>query len=199
MLSVAIKRYLKDLVDKYHRILFLGIGENRMGDDGFGPYVSYELLSRLEFQNPKKTIQVINGKTNYVERKPEIQEFNPELLILIDTCKSDKKSEPSHPGRIVIAEENELINWLPLSSHVLPLPVFITQLKSTIKEVFSILIGIEPISQEYNNDVVQYKAEFYSLDDYEKNPDLPFYEFNLSPKIQKRAEELIDYLLELLV
>jgi hydrogenase maturation protease len=194
MLPIQFRQELSELIKSNERVVFLGIGENRMGDDGFGPYVSYHLLTSCDqFHN----VNVINGKTNYVDRKPEIVEFNPDLLILIDTCQA-KNHTIIEPGTLMIHEEKDLVNWLPLSSHVLPVPVFTTELKNTITSLNVILIGIIPFSTNYNDPVNPFRPDLYSLDDYEQQADLPFYDFSLSPKIQKIADELIIFLQELL-
>ncbi|MHA1452151.1 MAG: hypothetical protein ACTSRD_04745 [Promethearchaeota archaeon] len=169
-----------------------------MGDDGFGPYVSHQLLLHLQNHPLSNKIKIINGKTNYVDRNLEIIEFNPEILLILDTCQPNDDKTDSTPSKLVIGKEEELVNWLPLSSHVLPIPVFIRELKSSLPELNSLLIGVIPVSTEYTEEVLQYKPELYTLDDYETNPDLPFYEFNLSPKIQKIADDLVNYLLDIL-
>jgi len=195
MLPVEIRETIRNLMEPSNRILILGIGENRMGDDGFGPYVSYKLIEHFSSTSFPHSVKFINGKTNYVERKQEVLEFSPNLLVIIDTCRPTTLIQDM-PHRILIGREDELVNWLPLSSHVLPIPVFIMDLKASVKNLKPVLIGVIPISQEYKEEVAQYKPDRYSLDDYENNPDLPFYEFNLSPSIQKIADDLVDYLAE---
>ena len=197
MISIEFTITLKQLIQDRKRILFLGIGENRMSDDGFGPYLSHRLLQQISTITSKKQIKIINGKTDYIERKPEILEFQPDLLLILDTCQPND-NKPVTPGNLQLNEESELVNWLPLSSHVLPIPVFISELKMNLPQLKTALIGIIPISTDYTDEVVQFQPEKYSLDDYDKDPDLPFYDFNLSPTIQKITDELVDILLELL-
>lgn len=198
MLPTDFTTNLEKILKSNERILFLGIGENRMGDDGFGPYVSHKLLVQIENHFIKSHVKIINGKTNYVDRKSEIIKFNPNLLVILDTCQPNDNTTEIIPSKLVIGKEEELVNWLPLSSHVLPIPVFISELKVVLPELQSLLIGVIPVSTEHTEEVLQYKPEFYTLDDYENNPDLPFYEFNLSPKIQKTADDLVNFLLEIL-
>ncbi len=197
MISDEFKDRLEPTIYSRKRILFLGIGENRMSDDGFGQYVSFNMIQLMRGIETKSLIKIINGKTDYVERKSEILAFRPNLLILIDTCQPNDDTS-TKPGRLYLHKEDMFTNWLPLSSHVLPIPVFLTELKFSLPNLETILIGIVPISTDFVDDVNQYKSDKYTLDDYENNSDLPFYDFNLTPKIQKTADELIVYLLEIL-
>ena len=45
---------------------------------------------------------------------------------------------------------------------------------------------------------ILYKPEEFELDDFEKDPNLPFFEINLTPEIQGIADEIIKFLEELL-
>ena len=197
MIPIDFKSALVELLENNSRILFLGIGENRMNDDGFGQYISFYLKQRLKSTSTLKKVKVINGKTDYIERKKEILEFNPDLLLIVDTCQPNNTLEIK-PGSLLLRYESDFVNWLPLSSHVLPIPVFITELRYSIPELKTALIGLVPISTEYAKDVKQYKPDVYSLDDYELDPDIPFYEFSLTPKIQKIADLLVEYLQKIL-
>ena len=197
MLPIKFTNAVSEIIKNSERILFLGIGENRMGDDGFGQYVSHRMIHFVPPITFRKQVKVINGKTDYVERKPEILDFRPDTLLILDTCQTNN-NVPVLPGTLQIRKEEELVNWLPLSSHVLPIPVFISELKFTFNSLKTFLIGIIPISTDYTEEVLQFKPEKYSLDDYEKDPDLPFYDFNLTLKIQNIADELVDFLRDLL-
>ncbi|TFG18678.1 MAG: hypothetical protein EU530_08515 [Promethearchaeota archaeon] len=198
MLPTDFTGNFENILKSNKRILFLGIGENRMGDDGFGPYVSHRLLQQIQNHSLHYKTKIINGKTNYVDRKLEIIKFNPDILFILDTCQPNDKTVVRSPGDLLIGKEEELVNWLPLSSHVLPIPVFIRDLKNQLPNLNSQLIGVIPVSTEHTEEVLQYRPDIYTLDDYEKDPDLPFYEFNLSPKIQKIADDLVNYLLDIL-
>ncbi len=59
---------------------FLGIGENRMGDDGAGPYITFELSLRLK--NP--SVKCINGGIVPEERLDEIIAFQPDFILIIE-------------------------------------------------------------------------------------------------------------------
>ena len=118
-------------------------------------------------------------------------------MLIIDTCQPNSPLLVE-PGTLMVRKEEEFVQWLPLSSHVLPIPVFTSELKTAIPDLQTYLIGITPVSTDYNDLVEQYRSDLDTLDDYEQQPDLPFYNFNLSPKIQKIADELVLYLRQFL-
>ena len=163
MLPTEFTGDLEKILKYNERILFLGIGENRMGDDGFGPYVSHQLLQQIQDQLLSYKVKIINGSTNYVDRKLEIIKFNPDLLLILDTCQPNDDTTTITPGKLLIGKEEELVNWLPLSSHVLPIPVFIRELKNfvTINSIQD-LIGVIPVSTEHTEEVLQFKPELYT-------------------------------------
>lgn len=190
-ISQKIKETIKELVNKSNRVIFLGIGEVRMTDDGFGPYVtSYFTINKLS----TKRILFINGKTDYINRKQEILDFHPDLILVIDTCES---GDPR--GTFIIATEDQMADWVPISSHVIPIQVFLKEVKQNIPNLQSFLLGINYVSLAYTDEVRQYLPEKYSLDDYEEDPDLPFYEINLTSKVKSIADELIKFLKDLLI
>ncbi len=57
-------------------------------------------------------------------------------------------------------------------------------------EIF--LVGIRPFSLDFLDRYLLYDEETYSLDDKEENPNIPFYDFNLSDEILKVGDELIN-------
>jgi hydrogenase maturation protease len=190
LLPTQIKQDLTTLVQSNLKILLLGIGHSRMSDDGWGEYIAVNLLA----QSYPPDVKIINGKTDYVNRKYDIIAYSPDILIIFDTIKLEGKYEP---GTIMLIDEDQFVNWLPLSSHVLPIPVFLSSLRREIENLKAVLVGIIPSSTKYF-DPETGNFDKYTLDDYEQNPDLPFYDFNLTPKIQKTADVLIKFLLEIL-
>jgi hydrogenase maturation protease len=152
-----------------------------MSDDGFGPYITVHFTQRRN-----KNVLVINAGTTPEERKGEILDFKPDLLLLVDTCSS---GDP--PGTIIFANEKQLVNYLPISSHTLPIQVFISILKENIVNLQVFLLGVNPISLESTIERHFYKPELYDLEDYENDPNLPFYEINLTPKVKIIADEVV--------
>ena len=181
---------LTHLLKSSPKLLILGIGENRMGDDGAGVYITWELWQKWE-KNTK--ISIINGGITPEERLSEIVDFQPELVLIIDVI--DLKN-PS--GTIGIFEEDKMLNYLPISSHSLPLPVFIDRIKMGISGVDIKLVGICPFSLKFLDTYQLYREDLWDLDMKENNPNIPFYSFNLTKEMEKVCIELIDVLNETL-
>ncbi len=181
---------IKQLIENANKVLFVGIGEVNMTDDGFGPYIaSYFTIRKKSNEN----VLFINGRTLPEERQDDIIDFSPDLMFIIDTC--DSKDEP---GTFIVAEENSMLNYLPISSHTLPIALFIRIIKEKIPELKTYLLGLNPFSLAGTEERNFYKPEEYNLDDYDNDPDLPFYEINLSPKALIIADELIEVLKKIL-
>jgi len=177
---------LSNLLKSSPKLLILGIGENRMGDDGAGVYITWELWQKWE-KNTK--IEIINGGITPEERLSEILEFQPELLLIVDVIDLKKPS-----GTVGIFEEDKMLNYLPISSHSLPLPVFIDRIKMGVSNINIKLVGICPYSLEFLDHFKLYQEELWSLDMKEENPNIPFYSFNLTKEMEKVCKELIDVL-----
>lgn len=174
---------IKKLVNSSNRTLVLGIGEVNMGDDGFGPYVGVELH---KMNIDREQVKFMNGKTNYHDRKDEILEFGPDLILVVDTCAS---GDP--PGTFIIADESKMVDWVPISSHVIPIQVYIEMLRQDLPEMKTFLLGVNPLSMQGTIQRKPYMPENYTLDDYDADPELPFYEINLTTEIKKIADDLI--------
>ena len=177
---------LINLLKLYPKLLIIGIGENRMGDDGAGVYITWELWQKWG-KNPK--ISIINGGITPEERLSEIIDFQPELLLIVDVIDLKKPA-----GTVVILEENKMVNYLPISSHSLPLPIFVDRIKSNVPGVDIKLVGICPYSLQFLDRYELYREDLWTLDMKEENPNIPFYSFNLTEKMEKICKEIIDLL-----
>ena len=177
---------LTNLLKSSPKLLILGIGENRMGDDGAGVYIAWELWQKW---SKTANIEIINGGITPEERLSEILDFQPELVLIVDVIDLKKPS-----GTIGIFEEDKMLNYLPISSHSLPLPVFVDRIKSGIPGVDIKLVGICPYSLQFLDSYELYKEDLWTLDMRENNPNIPFYSFNLTKEMEKICVELIDVL-----
>ena len=171
------------------RLLILGIGENRMGDDGIGQYISFYLGLECHCQN----VRIINGGIVPEERLKEINDFRPEFLLVIDAI---SMNEP--PGTVKLLDEKKMLNYLPISSHSMPLPVFIDKIKQANPAITMKLLGICPFSLQFLERYVLFAEDDYTLDDKDENLNIPFYAFNLTDQIKKIGAELIALLKEVL-
>lgn len=178
----SLQKSLESLMHQSPKTLILGIGENRMGDDGAGQYISFG----LEKYNASENIRIINGGITPEERINEIVAFQPDLMIIIDVI-----DLPASAGTVKIFEEDQMVNYLPISSHSMPLPVFVDRCRQYIPGITMKLVGIKPFSLEFLDRYALYKEEEYSLDDKEANPNIPFYDFNLTSSMLQICEDLI--------
>lgn len=188
-ISPQIARNFSKFVERKPKLMILGIGENRMGDDGLGQYIAFYLDQQIDFLQ----VKIINGGIVPEERLDEIIEFQPNLLILIDSVDSR-----SSPGTLKFYDDSQMLNYLPISSHSLPLPILVNRCKSAIPGLKIKLLGIQPFSLEFRDHYVLFEEQLYSLDAKEANPNIPFYAFNLTPEMELICKNLVSVLVEVL-
>ena len=182
--------YLKDAFS----IVFMGIGEEKLTDDGVGPYIISELLINFKMVNPfKEKFLFINAGTDPMARIDEIIDFNPSYLIIIDTCTLNKP-----PGTVAIIERENISEYVPISSHTIPIHVVIDLILKKIPDMGVIMIGFVPESLEGFKDLKLFGGDEINFDDLGKNIDLPFFKPNLTNKIQEAALQVIDIIKKLI-
>jgi len=178
------KELIEILLDKLNRadkIVFMGIGEEKLTDDGVGPYIISELL---DYSNEK--FLFINAGIDPMNRIDEIVEFQASHLVVLDTCTLNKP-----PGTVSIIERENIKEYVPISSHTISIHIVLDLLieKLPILQVF--MIGFVPESLEGFTELNFYKANKYSLEERNENKDLPFFEFHLTETIKKSADQVI--------
>ena len=113
------------------KYLIVCIGNDEGGDDAVGPFIAENLKKKLS--SDFDVLNVGIAPENYTG---VIKEKNPEILIIIDAVDMQLK-----PGEIrIIPPEN--IGVMHVSTHGIPLSVYIKYLQQYIQEI--ILIGIQP-------------------------------------------------------
>ena len=175
------KKIIKKLAGA-EKIVFLGIGEDKLRDDGVGPYIITQLI-----ENNSDNVKFINGRTTPEERISEIQEFSPSHIVLIDTCTLNKPA-----GTVAILEKEDMYKYVPISSHTIPIPIFINILEEKLKSVIVFMIGIVPKSIDLSDPLVPYKENEIALDDYDEDPNLPYFEFKLTEEVQNAADSVVN-------
>ena len=175
---------LLDILEDANKVVFMGIGEEKLSDDGVGPYIISELLN---FSNEK--FLFINAGVDPMNRMDEIVNFQASHLILIDTC-TLKKS----PGTIAIIERKHIQESVPISSHTIPIHVVIDLIADRLPEIKVAMIGFVPESLEGFTQLTLYKENEITLEERSENIDLPFFAFNLTSTIQNAAEQVITIL-----
>ena len=163
------------------KIVFMGIGEEKLTDDGVGPYIISELL---HLSNER--FLFINAGIDPMARLDEIFNYNPSHLVLIDTCTLNEE-----PGTISILERDNMCDYIPISSHTIPIHIVIDLLGTRLPNLEVFMIGFVPKSLEGFTELSQYKKEDLSLEELNINIDLPFFEIHLTETVQQSAELVI--------
>ncbi|MFX0070355.1 MAG: hydrogenase maturation protease [Candidatus Hermodarchaeota archaeon] len=181
---------LLDQLSGAKRVVFMGIGEEKLSDDGVGLYIIAELLN---YTNEK--FLFINAGIDPMIRIDEVIDFDPSHLVLIDTCTLE-----SSPGTVAILERENICDYVPISTHTIPIHIVIDLIAEKIKnpdfKVF--MIGIVPESLDGFSELSFYKEGELTIQDKIDNENLPFFEIQLTRTIQKVADELIIVIKELI-
>ena len=170
-----------------NKLAFVGIDEEKLSDDGVGPYIISELLN---FSNEK--VLFINAGIDPMSRIEEVIEFHPSHLILVDTCTLNKP-----PGTVAIIERDTIKEVVPISTHTIPIHIVVDLIVEKLPNLNVFMIGIVPESLEGFTDLKLYKENEISLEERNGNIDIPFFEFNLTNKIQRVADQLINIIKEI--
>lgn len=185
------KELLNKILDKLKnasKIAFMGIGEEKLADDAVGIYIISELL---KYSNDK--FLFINAGIDPMSRIDEIIDFQSSHLVLLDTCTLDKP-----PGTIAIIERENIHEYVPISSHTIPIHIVIDLLAEKLPDINVFMIGFVPESLEGFTQLKLYKENEFSFEERSENEDLPFFDFNLTNTIQKAAENVIKILKDII-
>ena len=169
-------------------LVFMGIGEEKLSDDGLGPYIISELL---EYSNEK--VLFINAGTDPMSRVDDIVNFKPSSLILIDTCTLNKP-----PGTVTILEREIIKEYVPISTHTIPVHIVIDLIVEKLPELNVFMIGFVPESLEGFKELKLYKEDVLTLEERSENVDLPFFELNLTKTLKTEADKLIEIIKKLI-
>ena len=185
------KEMLEKLLSRLNgasKIVFIGIGEEKMSDDGVGPYIVSELLN---YSNER--FLFMNANIDPMARIDQIVEFNPSHLVIIDTC---TLSGP--PGTVAILERENLCDYVPISSHTIPVHIVVDLIVERLPNLSIFMIGIVPESLEGFKELILYKDDEFSIVDKNENEDLPFFDFQLTDTIKQVADNLITLIKEII-
>lgn len=181
-------KILLDKLNKVNKIVFMGIGEEKLSDDGVGPYIISELL---DFSNEK--FLFINAGIDPMSRIDDIVQFQASHLVLIDTCTLNKP-----PGTVTILERKRIRDLVPISTHTIPIHIVTDLLIKKIPNLHVFMIGFVPESLDGFTELNLYKDGEFSLEERNANKDLPFFDFNLTETIQKAANQVIEIIKKLM-
>jgi Ni,Fe-hydrogenase maturation factor len=119
-------------------------------------------------------------------RIDEIVSFNPSHLVLIDTCTLKEE-----PGTISILERDNMSDYIPISSHTIPIHVVIDLLLNKLPDLKIFMLGIVPKSLEGFTELRQFKERELSIEEINENIDLPFFEIHLTKVVKNSADALV--------
>lgn len=123
--------YLKSLDS--HSVL-VGVGNPLRGDDGFGP----ELVSRLGEAVPFKTIDAGEEPEDCLE---QVISLRPSRVLIADAVAFGGK-----PGEAVLLEPESLGKKITVSTHQLPLMMFIRLIRERLPGAEVKVLGLQPKS-----------------------------------------------------
>ncbi|NVM44671.1 MAG: hydrogenase maturation protease [Candidatus Lokiarchaeota archaeon] len=179
---------LQNRLNNVQSIVFMGIGEEKLSDDGVGPYIISELLPYSD----NEKVLFINAGTDPMARIDDVINFKPEYLILIDTCTVNKP-----PGTITILERDVIKEYVPISTHTIPVHIVIDLIIEKLPVLNVFMIGFVPESLEGFKDLKLYKEDSLTLEERSDNIDLPFFEINLTRTLKIEADKLIEIIKKL--
>jgi Ni,Fe-hydrogenase maturation factor len=125
-------------------------------------------------------------------RVDEVVYFKPSFLILIDTCTLNKP-----PGTVAILERESIKEYVPISTHTIPVHIVIDLIVEKLPSLKVFMIGIVPESLEGFMELKLYKQDELTLEERSNNIDLPFFEINLTETLKNEAEKLIEIIKKL--
>ncbi|MFX1339812.1 MAG: hydrogenase maturation protease [Promethearchaeota archaeon] len=163
------------------KIVFMGIGEEKLSDDGVGPYIITELLDYSD-----ERYLFINANIDPMARIDQIVEFNPSHLVILDTC---TLSGP--PGTVAILERDNISDYVPISTHTIPIHIVVDLIVESLPMLSVFMIGIVPENLEGFTELTLYKSDKFTIDDKNESEDLPFFDFQLTDTIKRVADDII--------
>ncbi|MHA1436859.1 MAG: hydrogenase maturation protease [Promethearchaeota archaeon] len=190
-LIIIMKELFEKLLERLinaNKVVFMGIGEEKLTDDAVGVYIVTELL---DYSNER--FLFINAGIDPMSRIDDVVSYNPSHLVIIDTC-----SMNSEPGTVAIIERENIFEYIPISTHTIPIHIVIDLLIEKLPKLQSFMIGIVPESLEGFTKLKLYKENEFTLEERSKNIDLPFFELNLTPTIKNVADQLVRILIKLI-
>lgn len=163
------------------KVVFMGIGEEKMTDDGVGPYI----ISKL-YKNNGDRFLFLNAGVDPMARVDEIIDFEPSHFVLFDTCTFN-----GLPGTVAILKRDNIADHVPISSHTIPVHIVIDFLGDKLPGLKSFMIGFVPESLDGFDELKLYKDGELSIDELNENEEIPFFDIQLTETIQKAADQII--------
>jgi hydrogenase 3 maturation protease len=123
------------------RVALVGVGNPYRGDDGIGPKL-IELLKTKSLDN----VLLLNAESVPEAFTGKVEEYNPTHVLMFDAANFQGK-----PGETRLMSGEEIGRQM-LSTHSLPLNIFITYVEKTVG-IPVLLLGIQPVSISYGEEM----------------------------------------------
>ncbi len=140
-MKTDLKKILFQHLKKTEKLAILGIGSELMQDDAAGILVTESLKEK--FGEGNSNFKIYTGYTTPENFTKSIIDFDPELIILIDSAELKL-----HPGTISIVPVERITDF-SLGTHKLSLAMMIKYLKKVINCEF-IVLAIQYKNVEFN-------------------------------------------------
>jgi hydrogenase 3 maturation protease len=130
--------YLRTLTG---RSLLIGVGNTLRGDDGFGP----ELVARLA---DIARCQLIDGAETPEDHLETIVSQSPDAVLIADAV-----AFGGRPGDAALLEPPQLGKRIAISTHTMPLAIFIQYLQEKLPGVKIAILGVQPRQIEFGKKI----------------------------------------------
>ncbi len=137
-LQTGLERWL----NKSRKIVIAGIGNPIRNDDFVGVKIVQELRNKVS-----EKVILFECETVPESFLQPIIELNPTHIILIDTAYMGLE-----PGNIKLVKPEQIIDFSPITSHILPLRIFCEFIKKTTKAKIALLL-IEPKNTDFGEEL----------------------------------------------
>jgi len=129
------------------RVVVVGIGNSLRGDDGVG----VKIIERLQ-EAFLPGVMLLNTETVPEAFTGKITEYKPTHMLLLDATNFRGK-----PGEVKLIESSK-IGGQVVSTHSLPLTIFISYIENTL-DVKVLLLGVRPRNIEFYSEMSPEVAE----------------------------------------
>ncbi|MCW4049067.1 MAG: hydrogenase maturation peptidase HycI [Candidatus Bathyarchaeota archaeon] len=129
------------------RVILVGVGNPLRGDDGVG----VQIIERLQEMNPANVL-LLNTETVPEAFTGKVIEYKPTHVLLLDAAQFK-----GYPGETRLID-SEKIGGQVVSTHSLPLTIFINYIEKTL-DVKVLLLGIQPRTIEFYSKMTREVSE----------------------------------------
>lgn len=143
-----------------------------------------------------ESLLIINANTTPEHWTDELVQFSPDLVLLVDAA--ELGAVPPHAE---LVDADRIVEVVPVSTHTLPLSVFVDDLRSKIPGVVVKLLGVQPEVVDGNRRIEYYVPPMNPsfdlfLETCELDENIPFFAFDVGQAAMAAAEAVVTALLD---